>query len=90
VAKTTQCKRRGSFPGRLSHDEIMARFFGLFQKESFMKNLTTIIYFISLLFLATSCELIGDIFGAGVYTGIFIVIFVIVLILVIVAKIFRR
>jgi hypothetical protein len=55
-----------------------------------MKQVSTLIYFLLLLFTATSCELIGDIFGAGVYTGIFIVIFVIVLLLIIVAKIFRR
>lgn len=38
----------------------------------------------------TSCEAIGDIFGAGVYTGIFIVIFVIVLIVVLISRIFKR
>ena len=55
-----------------------------------MKNLNPIFYFLPLLLMATSCEVIGDIFGAGVYTGIFIVVFVIVIILVIVAKIFKR
>jgi hypothetical protein len=55
-----------------------------------MKNLITILSFFLLLFAMTSCELIGDIFGAGVYTGIFIVVVVIVLILIIVMKIFRR
>lgn len=39
---------------------------------------------------ASSCEVVGDIFGAGVYTGIFIVIFVVVLIVVIISRIFRR
>ncbi len=38
----------------------------------------------------TSCELVGDIFGAGVYTGIFLVVFVVVLIVVIISRIFRR
>lgn len=38
----------------------------------------------------TSCEAIGDIFGAGFYTGIFVVIFVIVLILVIIFRMFKR
>jgi hypothetical protein len=38
----------------------------------------------------SSCEAIGDIFGAGVYTGIFIVIFVIVFIVVVISRIFRR
>lgn len=55
-----------------------------------MKNFITFFSFFFLLFAMTSCELIGDIFGAGVYTGIFIVIVVIVLIVVIVARIFKR
>ncbi len=55
-----------------------------------MKNLLSFLYFFLLLITMTSCELVGDIFGAGVYTGIFIVIFVIVLIVVIVARIFKR
>jgi hypothetical protein len=38
----------------------------------------------------TSCEAIGDIFGAGFYTGIFVVIFVVVLIIVLISRIFRR
>ena len=44
----------------------------------------------SLAMVLTSCEAIGDIFGAGVYTGIFIVIFVVVLIVVVISRIFRR
>jgi len=54
-----------------------------------MKNFTFPI-FLFLLLAMTSCELVGDIFGAGVYTGIFIVLFVIVLIVVIIARIFKR
>jgi hypothetical protein len=54
-----------------------------------MKNFT-IPFFLFLLLVMTSCELVGDIFGAGVYTGVFIVLFVIVLIVVIVARIFKR
>ena len=54
-----------------------------------MKNFT-IPFFFFLLLAMTSCELVGDIFGAGVYTGVFIVLFVIVLIVVIVARIFKR
>jgi hypothetical protein len=54
-----------------------------------MKNLT-LLFFLFLLLTMTSCELVGDIFGAGVYTGMFIVIVVIVLIVVIVARIFKR
>jgi hypothetical protein len=55
-----------------------------------MKNLHALLYFFLFLVTMTSCELIGDIFSAGVYTGIFIVIFVIALIIVIVARIFKR
>ena len=44
-----------------------------------------------LLAMAVSgCEVVGDIFGAGVYVGMFIVIFVIVLIIVIISRIFKR
>jgi len=56
---------------------------------SYMKNLNTL-FFLVLMTTMTSCELVGDIFGAGVYTGVFIVLFVIVLIVVIVARIFKR
>ncbi len=38
----------------------------------------------------SGCEVIGDIFGAGVYVGMFIVIFVVVLIAIIARKIFKR
>jgi len=44
----------------------------------------------SLLLLLSSCEVIGDIFGAGVYTGMFIVIFVIVLIVFVIARMMRK
>ena len=37
-----------------------------------MKNFT-VPFFLFLLLAMTSCELVGDIFGAGVYTGVFIV-----------------
>ena len=49
-----------------------------------------ILLFMLLALTASSCEVVGDIFGAGVYTGIFIVIFVVVLIVVIISRIFRR
>ena len=54
-----------------------------------MKNVTTLLFMISMLTLS-SCQVIGDIFGAGVYTGIFLVVFVIVMIGVIVLRLFRR
>jgi hypothetical protein len=44
----------------------------------------------SLLLLLSSCEVIGDIFGAGVYTGMFIVIFVIVLIIFVIVRMMRK
>lgn len=44
----------------------------------------------SLLLLLSGCEVIGDIFGAGVYIGMFIVLFVIVLIVILVARVMRR
>jgi hypothetical protein len=54
-----------------------------------MKNFT-LPFFLFLLLAMTGCGLIGDIFGAGVYTGMVIVLFVIVLIVVIIARIFKR
>jgi hypothetical protein len=54
-----------------------------------MKNYILTLIF-SLAFLLTGCEVIGDIFSAGVYTGIFIVVFIIVLIVVVVARIGRK
>lgn len=44
----------------------------------------------SLLLLFSGCEVVGDIFGAGVYTGMFIVIFVIALIVFLIARVMRR
>lgn len=43
-----------------------------------------------MLLTLTSCEIIGDIFSAGVYTGIFMVVLVIVIIIFIVIKLGRR
>jgi hypothetical protein len=44
----------------------------------------------SLVFLLSSCELVGDIFSAGVYTGIFLVIFVVVIIIVLIARMRKK
>ena len=55
-----------------------------------MNKAISFLSFLFFLVAMTSCELIGDIFGAGVYTGIFIVIFVIIIIGVIVVRIFKR
>lgn len=58
-------------------------------KNSITASLSMTIVF-SLLLLLSGCEVIGDIFGAGVYTGMFIVLFVIVLIVILVARVMRR
>lgn len=58
-------------------------------KNYFLPLTYMIILFISSMAL-TSCEVIGDIFGAGVYTGMFIVIFVIVLIIFLVVRMTRK
>ena len=54
-----------------------------------MKKINVII-FLFFLFACTSCQVIGDIFGAGVYTGIFLVILVIVAIVFILSKLRGR
>ena len=58
-------------------------------KNSIVAPLTMMIVF-AMLMLLSGCEVIGDIFGAGVYTGMFIVIFVIVLIIILVARMMRK
>ncbi|SHH75725.1 hypothetical protein SAMN04488109_5177 [Chryseolinea serpens] len=55
-----------------------------------LKNINAFAFFIFLLVTVTSCQVIGDIFGAGVYTGIFIVIFIIVIIFILLSKVFRK
>ena len=54
------------------------------------KKLSAFAFFIFLLVTITSCQVIDDIFGAGVYTGIFIVIVIIVLIFILLSKVFRK
>jgi hypothetical protein len=54
-----------------------------------MKNVIAL-SFVLMLLTMTSCQLAGDIFGAGFYSGIFIVILVIVVIVFIVARMNRR
>jgi len=54
---------------------------------------TTFLYFLILALLAfilTGCELVGDIFSAGVYTGIFIVVLFIGLIIYAVMRLGKR
>lgn len=59
-----------------------------------MKNSSlSLLYFVLLVISSvalTSCEVIGDIFGAGVYTGMFIVIFVIAVVIFLIVKMVRR
>jgi hypothetical protein len=54
-----------------------------------MKNLITGSILL-MLFTLTGCELVGDIFSAGFYTGLFVFILVIAIVIFIVAKIRRR
>lgn len=58
-------------------------------RNSITASLSMMVVF-SFLLLLSGCEVIGDIFGAGVYTGMFIVIFVIVLIIILAARMMRR
>jgi hypothetical protein len=58
-------------------------------RKRVMKSINALLILL-VAFMLGSCELVGDIFGAGVYTGMFIVIFVVVLIIVVVARLFRR
>lgn len=54
-----------------------------------MKNVSALSMILMML-MVTSCEIIGDIFSAGFYTGLFIVILVIAIIIFFVAKSNRR
>ncbi|MEO6175750.1 MAG: hypothetical protein ABIP27_11430 [Flavobacterium circumlabens] len=54
------------------------------------KNITRLLMVFVILFSFTSCEIIGDIFKAGMGFGIFIVIFIIAIIIFIFAKLFGR
>ncbi|CAD0007334.1 MULTISPECIES: hypothetical protein [Flavobacterium] len=56
-----------------------------------MQNkITRLLMVLFILFSFTSCELVGDIFKAGMGVGIFIVIFIIAIIIWIFAKVFKR
>ncbi|SHL78766.1 hypothetical protein SAMN05443543_1059 [Flavobacterium flevense] len=52
-------------------------------------NITRLLMVFVILFSFTSCELVGDIFQAGMGVGIFLVIFVIAIIIWIFVKLFR-
>jgi hypothetical protein len=53
-----------------------------------MKTVSTLS--ILLLLALTSCEFIGDVFGAGVYLGVFMSVIVVVIIVIFLAKIFKK
>jgi hypothetical protein len=42
--------------------------------------------FLLVLFTLSGCEVIGDIFGAGFYTGIFVVVIIVALVIFLIAK----
>ncbi|MEP6805353.1 MAG: hypothetical protein ABI892_12575 [Flavobacterium sp.] len=54
------------------------------------KNITRLLMVFVILFTFTSCEVIGDIFKAGMGFGIFIVIFIVAIIIFIFAKLFGK
>lgn len=54
-----------------------------------MKNISRLLVLV-MVFSLSGCDLIGDIFGAGFYTGIVVVILVLALIGYIIYKIFKR
>lgn len=54
-----------------------------------MRYVSLLLFLLAAIMLS-SCEAIGDIFGAGFYTGVFVVVFVVVLIIVLISRIFRR
>jgi hypothetical protein len=54
-----------------------------------MKNLI-VFSIILMMFILTSCEMIGDIFSAGFYTGLFVVVLVVAVIIWLVSRMGRR
>ncbi|WP_165571328.1 hypothetical protein [Flavobacterium reichenbachii] len=54
------------------------------------KIITRLLMVFVILFSFTSCEVIGDIFKAGMGVGIFIVVFIIAIIIWIFARFFRK
>ena len=59
-----------------------------------MKNLVALVLYVLVLTLSAcllaGCQVVGDIFGAGVYTGIFLVVVVVVVVIVIVVKMGKK
>ena len=57
------------------------------------KALTTFLYISAVILsgsLLTSCQAIGDIFGAGVYVGMFLVIVVVIVIIIIITRLNKK
>lgn len=64
--------------------------FSDFQKNTMLKSLSAFVTFVFLFLFVTSCSIVGDIFGAGVYTGVFIVVLVLGLIIMLIVRLTRR
>lgn len=54
-----------------------------------MKNIIVVCLLLMLLTL-TSCETVGDVFSAGVYTGVMLVVVVVIIIIFIIVKLGKR
>jgi hypothetical protein len=55
-----------------------------------MKNILTYCLLLLMMTTLAGCELVGDIFSAGMYTGIFIVVLVVVVIIWLVTRMGKR
>ena len=55
-----------------------------------MKNLYTFLVLVFLTFVFSGCEVIGDIFKTGFYSGIFLVVLIIGIIIFIVARLSKK
>ncbi len=55
-----------------------------------MKNLPLSLILLFCCGFLSGCQLVGDIFGAGVYTGVFLVIFIAVVIIFVLSRVFKR
>jgi len=53
-------------------------------------KITTAVLFTFLLLAFTSCQVIGNIFGAGIYVGVFISVLFVALIIYVISKISKK
>ena len=58
--------------------------------KNLLSALLSIIILLSLSTVLAGCQVVGDIFGAGFYTGIFVVVIVVVVVIVIISKVGRN